>query len=182
MNNTMKTKMAVMTLTGILGCSQAYALGDFEAGIGYMDRSERAFGFGKIQGVLFEGSTISHKIGLEYIGYNETLDASLDTDISYSAVVLNYELELRLNNVFSIIGGAGVGGQHASIDSPVGELDGDYKGYAQIFAGARAKISENLEFKAGVRQMYFQDYELLGVSGISQEDTLAFDMGFTFRF
>lgn len=174
--------MAVMTMAGMLGCSQAYALGDFEVGIGYMDRSERAFGFGKLEGVVFEGSTVLHKIGLEYIGYNETLDASLDTDIFYSAFVVNYELELRMNDMFSVFGGAGVGGQHASLDSPVGELDSDFNGYAQVFAGVRAKITESLEFKAGVRQMYFQDYELLGVSGIKQEDTLGIDLGFTLRF
>ncbi len=178
----MKTKLAAILMVGIVGSSQAQALGDFEAGIGYMDRTERLYGFGEIQGTIYEGPAVAHKLGLEYIGYDETLDALLGTDIKYSTLVVNYEVELKMSEVFSLYAGAGVGGQKAGLDSPVGELDDDLNGYAQIFAGVRANLSDNFSLRAGVRQMYFQDYELLGVSGIEQENTLGFDVGVTFRF
>ncbi len=182
MNNTIKNKLAVITMAGVVGASQAQAVGDFEAGIGYMERSERAFGFIKAQGVVYEGPSISHKIGLEYIGYDETLDSALDSSILFTTLVVNYEVELHMSEVLSVFGGVGLGGQYASLDSPVGELDNDIYGYAQFFVGARARLAQNLEFKAGIRRMFFDDYELLGVSGIKQKQTWGFDVGFTLRF
>lgn len=169
-------------MLGAMTCIQAQAAGDFEAGIGYMERSERAFGFIKAQGVVYQGPSVSHKLGLEYIGYDETLDSGLDTSILFTTLVVNYEVELHMDEVFSVFGGVGVGGQYASLDSPAGELDNDFYGYAQLFVGARARLTENLEFKAGVRRMFFDDYELLGVSGIKQDQTWGFDIGFTLRF
>ncbi len=182
MKNTIKTKLAVIAMAGIVGCSQAQAVGDFEAGIGYMENSERAFGFIQAQGVVYQDQVATHKIGLEYIGYDETLSSALDTNIQFTTIVLNYEVEYQMNPAFSVFGGFGVGGQYASLDSPVGELDNDIFGYAQVFVGARAHLTENLDFRAGVRRMFFDDYELLGVSGIKQEQTWGFDLGFTLRF
>ena len=174
-------------MAGLTGSSHALAQGrwgggDFEAGIGYMERSERAFGFIKGQGVFYQDEAVSHRLGLEYIGYNETLDSTLDTKLQFTTIVLNYEMEHHVNPAFSLFGGVGVGGQYVSLDSPAGELDNDLYGYAQVFAGARAQLSENLDFRAGVRRMFFDDYELLGVSGIKQEQTWGFDVGFTLRF
>ena len=182
MKNTINNKLAVISVAGVIGCSQAQAAGDFEAGIGYMDRSERAYGFIKAQGVVYQGNTVSHKLGLEYLGYQETLDSFLGTDITYSTLAVNYEVEFQMNETFSVFGGAGAGGQRAALDSPVGELDDDLNGYAQVFVGARARITQNLDVRLGVRKMFFQDFELLGVSGLEQEGTLGFDLGFTLRF
>lgn len=183
----MKNKLAVIAVAGAIGSTQASAQGswgggDFEAGIGYMENSERAFGFIKGQGIIYQDQVATHKLGLEYIGYDETLDSTLDTSILFTTIVLNYEVEYQMNPAFSVFGGVGVGGQYASLDSPVGELDNDIYGYAQVFVGARAHLTENLDFKAGVRRMFFDDYELLGVSGIEQEQTWGFDVGFTLRF
>jgi len=189
MKNTIKTKLAVIAMAGVISCSQAQAqglgmrgAGDFEAGIGYMENSDRAFGFIKAQGVTYQDQVSTHKIGLEYIGYDETLDSALDTNILFTTIVLNYEVEYQLDPAFSVFGGFGLGGQYASLDSPVGELDNDIFGYAQVFVGARAHLTENLDFRAGVRRMFFDDYELLGVSGLKQEQTWGFDVGFTLRF
>lgn len=182
MKNAINNKLAAITMAGVVSCSQAEAAGDFEAGIGYMEGLERAFGFVKAQGVVYEGQGVSHKFGLEYIGYDETLDSGLDTDLQFSTLVVNYEVEFHMNEVFSVFGGVGAGGQYVSLDSPVGELDNDFNLYAQVFVGARARLTQNLEFKAGVRRMFFDEYELLGVAGIKQEQDWGFDLGFTFRF
>ncbi len=182
MKNTIKHKLAVMTMAGVAGITQVQAAGDFETGIGYLDTTERAYGFIKAQGVIYQDQVTTHKLGLEYIGYDENLDSSLDTSIFFNTLAVNYEVEFYINPAFSVFGGVGVGGQYASLDSPVGELDNDILGYAQAFAGIRAHLTQNLDFRAGVRRMFFDDYELLGVSGIKQDQAWGIDLGFTFKF
>ncbi len=182
MKNTIKQKMAAVAMAGLVTVTQVDAAGDFEAGVGYMESAERAFGFIKGQGVVYQDEVASHKIGLEYIGYDETLDSSANTDLLFTTIVLNYEVEYQMNPAFSVYGGVGIGGQLVSLESPVGDLDDDLYGYAQVFAGVRARLSDSIDFKLGVRRMFFDEYELLGISGIKQEQTWGFEAGFTLRF
>jgi len=174
--------LAAVAIAGLSVSTHVQASGDFEAGIGYMERSERAFGFVKADGVIYEDQFFAHKLGLEYIGYQESLSSALDTDITFSTIVMNYEIEYKISPEFYLFAGVGLGGQYASLDSPVGELDNDVNAYAQAFAGIRAKLAENFDMRIGVRRMFFDDYELLGVSDIQQDQTWGFDLGFTIRF
>ncbi len=167
---------------GLAMNSQVLAQADFTAGIGFMERSDTAYGFIKADGVLYEDELVIHKIGLEYIGYGETLDRSLDTDLLYTTFVANYELEYKASEFISLFIGGGAGVQFVDLDSPVGSLDDDTYGYAQVFGGLRAKVTPNLDLHLGVRRMFFDEASLLGVSGIKQEQTWGVELGFTYRF
>ncbi len=180
------TKLAITATAGLILSSQANAqyrgIGDFEAGVGYMENDQRAYGFLKGNLVTYHDALNTHKFGLEYIGYDETLNASFGTDILYTTLVVNYEFEHYINQRFTVFVGGGVGGQFAELDSNVGSLDDDLTGYAQVFAGIRGHITPNLDARLGVRRMFFDEFDLLGVSGIKQNQTWGFDLGLTFKF
>lgn len=156
--------------------------GDFTAGIGFMERSDTGYGFIKGNGVVYQDELFKHKLGLEFIGYGETLDKTLDTDLLYSALVANYELEYKADEIFSLYIGGGGGIQFVDLDSPYGSLDDDTAGYAQVFAGVRARVGRNTNIHLGARRMFFDDHELLGVTGLKQEQTWGFELGLTMSF
>jgi len=187
MKNTLKTKLVIPAIAGLMLGGQAQAqyrgIGDFEAGIGYMENDKRAFGFLKANLVTYHDVVNTHKIGLEFIGYDETLNSALGTDITKTALVVNYEFEHYIHPRFTVFVGGGAGGQFAELDSNIaGSLDDDIAGFAQVFAGVRGHLTSNLDVRLGVRRMFFDEFELLGVSGIKQEQTWGFDLGFTFKF
>lgn len=162
--------------------AQAQSAGDFSAGIGFMERSDTGYGFLKGNGVVMENEFVKHKFGLEYIGYGETLDKALNTDLLYSTFVANYEIEFKSSKFLHPFLGAGVGFQHVDLDSPVGSLDDDLFGYAQVFGGVKAKLSPNLDLHLGVRRMFFGSADLLGVANIKQKQTWGVELGFTYTF
>ena len=88
MNNKLKNKLAIAVASGVILSGQAQAqyrgVGDFEAGIGYMENDQRAFGFLKANLVTYHDEVNTHKLGLEYIGYDETLNSALGTDLLYT--------------------------------------------------------------------------------------------------
>ena len=95
---------------------------------------------------------------------------------------MNYEFEHYIHPRFTVFIGGGAGGQYASLDSNVGSLDEDLAGFAQVFAGVRGHLTPNLDVRLGVRRLFFDEFELLGVSGLKQDQTWAFDLGFTLKF
>ncbi len=186
MNNKLKNKLAIAVASGVILSGQAQAqyrgVGDFEAGIGYMENDQRAFGFLKANLVTYHDEVNTHKLGLEYIGYDETLNSALGTDLLYTTLVVNYEFEHYIHPRFTVFIGGGAGGQYASLDSNVGSLDEDLAGFAQVFAGVRGHLTPNLDVRLGVRRLFFDEFELLGDSGLKQDQTWAFDLGFTLKF
>jgi len=186
MKNRRKNKLAIVATAGLMLAGQAQAqyrgAGDFEVGIGYMENDERAFGFAKANLITYSDEVNAHKFGLEYIGYDETINSALDTDILYSTLVVNYEFEHYIHPRFTLFIGGGAGGQYAELDSRVGNLDDDITGFAQVFAGVRGHLTPHLDVRLGVRRFFFDEFDLLGVSGIKQEQTWAFDLGLTLKF
>lgn len=174
--------MIAVLAAGTITTSTTQASGDFSAGIGFMERSDTAYGFLKGDGVVYENEMFKHKLGLEFIGYGETLDPALDTDLIYSTFVGNYEVEYKASQYVSLFIGGGVGFQYIDLDSPVGSLDDDINGYAQVFGGVRAQLSPSLDLHLGVRRMFFDDAELLGVSSIKQKQTWGVEIGLTLSF
>jgi len=186
MKKTLRTKLITSVASGLMLGGQVNAqyrgAGDFEAGIGYMENDQRAFGFLKANLITYQDAANAHKLGLEYIGYDETVNSALGTDILYTTLVVNYEFEHYIHPRFTVFVGGGGGGQFAQLDSPVGSLDDDIAGFAQVFAGIRGHLTPHLDVRLGVRRLFFDDFEFLGVSGIRQDQTWAFDLGFTLKF
>ena len=180
-----KTKWMAVALAGMGTIGNLNAQGsvlDISAGAGFMESSKLWYGYFKGDMQVYEDEHFVHKFGLEFLGYSDTLDPSLNTDLNYSTLIGNYELEYKASPCVSLFIGAGAGVQRVDLDSPAGSLDDATLGYAQIVTGVKVSLTDNVDLNLRIRRMFFDDYEILGVPNLKQDQTWGIDLGVIIRF
>lgn len=181
--NKVKWMSAALAGMGLVGSANAQGLGNaISAGAGFMESSNLWYGYIKGDLAVYEDELFIHKFGLEYIGYRDVLSPGLSTDLNYTTLVANYEIEYKASRFVSLFMGAGAGVQAVDLDSPAGSLDDDTLGYAQIVGGVKAHLTESMDLNLRLRRMFFDEYSLLGVGSLKQEQTWGIDLGVVIRF
>lgn len=129
------------------------------------------------------------------IGGGDSFTGKADLEATFIPITLNYKLEKRLSDKFSVYGGLGAGVAIIDID---GNFDDDLNDindegndsetsfFAQAFIGAAYHFTPNFEMFGGGRYMYIDDYSLTTNSGVKidvdNNDDVLLELGGRFHF
>lgn len=184
------------------------------ASAGYLIDAEEAFYSIQLGKQLSESNGLIHSLFFE-IGYadleNDDNDLNLednfgigggdsftgeaDLEATFVPITLNYKLEKRMSEKFSVYGGLGAGvaliDVDGNFDDPLNEIsesgnDSDAAFFAQAFLGAAYRFTPNFEMFGGVRYMFIDDYSLSTDGGtdfdIDDNDDVLVELGGRFYF
>ncbi|YCM45890.1 outer membrane beta-barrel protein [Verrucomicrobiaceae bacterium 227] len=129
------------------------------------------------------------------IGGGDSFTGDADFEATFIPITLNYKLEKRLGEKFSVYGGLGAGVALIDVDGEFNDSindidesgnDSDATFFAQAFIGAAYHFTPNFEMFGGARYMFIDDYSLSTDGGtefdVEDNDDVLIELGGRFHF
>lgn len=186
----------------------------FGASAGYLIDAEEAFYSIQLGKQLSNSNGLIHTLFFE-VGYSElenddndlnlednfnigggnSFTGDADFEATFVPITLNYKVEKRLSDKFSVYGGLGAGvaliDVDGNFDDDINDIsdsgnDSDAAFFAQAFLGAAYRFTPGFEMFGGVRYMFIDDYSLSTDGGaefdIDNNDDVLVELGGRFYF
>ncbi|MBK1833959.1 outer membrane protein [Roseibacillus ishigakijimensis] len=186
----------------------------FGGSAGFLMDAEEGFYSAHLGKEFYRSNNFTHSLYLE-VGYSDlendgneldledafnfdpgdSFTGDADIEATFIPITLNYKVDYMFNDRFSIFAGAGAGVALLDIDGDFNDSpsqinedgnDSETSFYAQAFAGAEYRLSENFSLFGGARYMFIDDYEVTTDSGttvdVDENDDVLVELGGRFRF